>query len=184
MQQIRDGLMVPPPETPAVNVEIAKMARSYVNGYKWFYWIAGLSLINSAAHLAKGNFSFVIGLGITQITDAIALEITKQHPQATILVNTIALGFAVFFAGLFALFGFLAGRRHGWAFIVGLVLYVFDGLIFLLVQDWLSVGFHAFAFFCIMTGYINLRKLNQLQEFALRQQQQAMQIPAAVGVSS
>lgn len=176
MQQISDGLLVPPQEPP--NVEMVKIAKSFENGYKWFYWIAGLSLINSAAHLAKGDFSFVIGLGITQIVDGIALEIVKQNSQASMIVNIVAFGLAAVFAGLFALFGFLAGRRHGWAFIVGLVLYVFDGLIFLLVQDWLSVGFHAFAFFCIMTGYINLKKLNQLQEFELRQQE-ITQIPAA-----
>jgi hypothetical protein len=168
MQQTQDGLLVPPQEPP--NDDIIKITKSFENGYKWFYWIAGLSLINSAAHLAKSDFSFVIGLGVTQIVDAIALALTKEHPEITTVVNIIAFIFAAIFAGIFALFGWLAGKKHGWPFIVGLILYTFDGLIFLLVQDWMSIAFHGFAFVCILMGYTNLRKLNQLEAVAMQQQ--------------
>jgi hypothetical protein len=161
MQQTKDGLLVPPPEPP--RQDIVKITKSFENGYKWFYWIAGLSMVNSVAHLSKGEFSFVIGLGIPQIFDAIALALVKDHPDATILVNIIAFLFSAVFAGVFALFGWLAGKKHGWAFIVGLTLYSLDGLIFLLVKDWMSIAFHVFAFVCILTGYTNLRKLNSLQ---------------------
>jgi hypothetical protein len=161
MQQTQDGLLTPPPEPP--KDDIVKVTKSFENGYKWFYWIAGLSMVNSVAHLAKGEFSFVIGLGITQIVDGIALALTEHHPETSVVINIIAFIFAAIFAGIFALFGLFAGKKHGWAFIVGLVLYTLDGLIFLLVQDWMSVAFHAFAFVCIWIGFTNLRKLNQLQ---------------------
>ena len=173
MQQLRDGLLVPPQEPP--KVDIVTITKSFENGSKWFYWIAGLSLVNSVAHLAKGEFSFVIGLGITQIVDAIALALTEDYPQASIVINAIAFVFAAIFAGIFVLFGWLAGRKHGWAFIVGLILYTLDGLIFLLIKDWMSVAFHIFAFICIAMGYTNLRKLKQFETAAI--QQQAAVIP-------
>jgi hypothetical protein len=43
------------------------------------------------------------------------------------------------------------------------VLYALDGLLFLLVQDWLSLAFHAFALFCIFGGHSALKRLRQLQ---------------------
>jgi hypothetical protein len=41
-----------------------------------------------------------------------------------------------------------------------MVLYTLDGMIFLLGPDWLALGFHAFALFCIFNGYRALRRLN------------------------
>jgi hypothetical protein len=40
-----------------------------------------------------------------------------------------------------------------------MVLYGLDGLLFLIVQDWLSFGFHVFALFCIFGGYRSLKNL-------------------------
>ena len=35
------------------------------SGASWFYWIAGLSLINSIAAVSGGSWRFILGLGIT-----------------------------------------------------------------------------------------------------------------------
>jgi hypothetical protein len=104
------------------------------------------------------------------------MGIGNEHPEAAGVFSVIALIFGAIFAGVFALFGWFAAKKYSWAFIVGMILYVLDGLIFLLVKDWMSVGFHVFAFICILNGYLNLRKLNQLQSAAL-QQQEAVQVP-------
>jgi hypothetical protein len=45
--------------------------------------------------------------------------------------------------------------------------YVADALIFLLVQDWLSIGFHLFALFFIFGGYTSLKKLKDLEAATL-----------------
>ena len=42
-------------------------------GANWFYWIAGLSVVNSIMFIAGANFQFVVGLGVTQIINALAL---------------------------------------------------------------------------------------------------------------
>ena len=43
-------------------------------GANWFFWIAGLSVVNSVILLMEGDRHFVVGLGVTQLVNAIALE--------------------------------------------------------------------------------------------------------------
>jgi len=73
----------------------------------------------------------------------------------------IAFAFTLFVAAIFAGFGYFARHRHTWAFLLGMTLYTFDGLIYLLVQDWFSLGFHVFALFCLFAGFNAARELNQ-----------------------
>src|SRR5688572_28411552 len=42
------------------------------SGASWFYWIAGLSIINSIAALSGAGWGFIVGLGVTQIVDEFA----------------------------------------------------------------------------------------------------------------
>ena len=43
------------------------------SGASWFYWIAGLSLINSFIALSGSDYGFILGLGITRIIDAFGM---------------------------------------------------------------------------------------------------------------
>ena len=129
------------------------------SGANWFYWIAGLSLVNSIIILTNGSWSFIIGLSVTQIVDGVAAAIAEEAASGGMAIKSVAFAVDCFVAGIVALFAFLAGRRHGWAFIVGMVLYTLDGLVFLLFGDYLSAGFHAFALFGIFGGYRALREM-------------------------
>jgi hypothetical protein len=122
-----------------------KLNNKVISGANWFYWIAALSLVNTVIFLFGGNWTFVIGLGITQITDGIALEVQTGGRIIAFIVNVII-------AGIFAGFGFLSRKRYTWAFITGMVLYAADGLLFILVQDVLSIIFHAIALFFMFGG--------------------------------
>lgn len=62
--------------------------------------------------------------------------------------------------GMFILFGVFAHKRHTWAFIVGMILYALDGLIFLIGQGWLALGFHVFVLVCLFRGFKACRELN------------------------
>jgi hypothetical protein len=42
------------------------------NGGQWFYWIAGLSLINAALAFAGQDWRFILGLGVTQVVQELA----------------------------------------------------------------------------------------------------------------
>ena len=119
-------------------------------GGQWFYWVAALSLINSGLALAGQDWRFILGLGVTQIVQ----ELAKSGNGGTTagLVSLAAIG-------IFGVLGYQAVKGAVWAFLVGMTLYALDGVIFLLVPDWLGVGFHAFALAMILRGYLAARRL-------------------------
>ncbi len=150
----------PPPPLPTGRPASAmaglEMERQLKSGAGWFYWIAALSAINTVASLSGSSWRFMFGLGITQFIDVVAHEAGSLGTVIAIVLDLIVLG-------LFILFGFFAARRHNWSFIVGMVLFALDGLIFLLVPDWLGVGLHVFALYCLFKGFQANRALQALE---------------------
>ncbi len=125
---------------------IARANPEIISGARWFWWIAGLSLVNSVLMHSGSDRSFVIGLGITQVADAIFEELKV----VAFAIDGLVLGF-------FVLMGWLAGRGRLWAFVLGLVAYTGDALIYVLVGGWMSVAFHALALFYLFRGASQLR---------------------------
>jgi hypothetical protein len=133
-------------------------------GAGWFTWIAAFTLINSLIFLiGKGSFSFIIGLGATQLIDAFTTGFINGFnglPQ----MKFFAFLLDIVLIGLFFLFGRLARQGRRWPFIIGMILYGLDSLIFLWVQDYLGLGFHAFALFNLYKGLQALEGLKALQQ--------------------
>jgi hypothetical protein len=146
------------PEVQAAQAAEARLQleNKFKSGASWFFWIAGLSIVNSTITLFQGQWSFLIGLGITQVIDAIMKEMGGAAPMIGFVIGVVI-------AGVFALFGFFASQRRSWAFYVGMTLYALDGLLFLLAQDWLSIGFHVFALYCVYGGLAAHKQLSELE---------------------
>jgi hypothetical protein len=145
---------------PALQVIVQEHVNQRRSGARWFYWIGALSLVNAVITMANGEWNFIIGLGITQIISGLALGLSADLGSG---VTIIAFALNVLVVGACVGLGFLAERGHTWAFILGMVLYALDGLIFLWVQDWLPLGFHAFALYFIYRGLAANLKLNQFK---------------------
>ena len=129
-------------------------------GLGWFYWIAGLSVINSVIYLAGGTLTFVVGLGATQFMDGLVTAVCRRMNGSTAgYVRIFGFGIDLLIAGVFAGCGWLGRKKYRTAVIAGMALYGLDACIFLYFQEWMSVAFHGFAFFCILGG---LNALNQL----------------------
>ena len=120
------------------------------SGANWFFWIAGLSFINSILFIPSGKWNFIAGLGITQLVDVVGLELVKAIGNAGYIVAGIL---SMMAAGIFVFLGIFARKKCNWAFIAGMMVYAFDGLVFLLVQDYLGVGFHIFVLFLTAGGF-------------------------------
>jgi hypothetical protein len=121
------------------------------SGARWFYWVAGLSLVNSLASLAGQKWRFVLGLGITQLADALAAH--SGHG-----IGVVAVLDAVIVAS-FVLLGRFAQQGRVWAFGVGAAIYALDGLIFLGLRDWVGVAFHVFVLVMTVRGLDAARRL-------------------------
>jgi MFS family permease len=132
-------------------VERYKVEQAMRGTASWFTIIGGLSVLNSALASNERQFSFTVGLGVSQIGDG---WMSTPSPGMHTLGFFVSFGFA----GLFILFGWLA--RH-WepAFGIGIVLYGLDSILFLVAQDWVSLGFHLFALGVIAAGYHKYRRL-------------------------
>jgi hypothetical protein len=122
----------------------------------WFYWIAGLSLINSVVVVAGGQIRFIIGMGVTSVVDEVARQAGGVGLAAGMVVN-------LFVAAACAAFGVLGNRRKVWAIWLGMVLYALDGLLLVLFQDWLSVAFHGYALYRIYQALGTIKALESLE---------------------
>jgi hypothetical protein len=143
--------------TPFDSVERRQLEARSNSGARWFYVIAAFSLVTSVIALTGSHWVFLVSLAVTQIVDAMARGAATKVGGAAIAV---ALVFDFIAAGIFALVGYFASKRHTWAFVLGMVLYALDALLFLLLMLFaadtgllIAVAFHAYALFQIFRGY-------------------------------
>ena len=114
---------------------------------RWFWWIAGLSLVNTILYYSGSDTSFVIGLAMTAFAGGV-------------FADQMVIGFAVtaVILGFYVAMGHFGQREKAWAFYAGLVVYVIDAFIYVKFEDWMPVAFHAYAIFCIVKGLMALRE--------------------------
>ena len=179
MNQTFDSNSVQPPagssRTDQVSGQIAQLAQQAQNGAKNFYWIAGLSVVNSLITAFGGNFYLVMGMAITLVVDYIAVGMVQEVPEMRMIFTVIAVVISLILSGITALFGFLAVKGKSWAYITGMVFYGIDTLIMLVLQDWVGFAFHLFFLYALFTG---LRALNQLKKLEPARQ---MDFPQNIG---
>jgi hypothetical protein len=130
------------------------------SGARWFFWIAILTIITSMVSLYGGGFAFFLSLGTTQFIDGVARGLSQEFGDAT---KIVALVLDILVAGVFALIGWLAIKRHLWSFIAGMILFMLDALVLLAFQIWISFAFHLLVIFWIFKGYQAARQLSELE---------------------
>ncbi|HEX3800874.1 MAG TPA: DUF4339 domain-containing protein [Verrucomicrobiae bacterium] len=116
-----------------------------IRGAQWFYWIAALSIINIVLGLAHAGIQLIFGeLGLASK----ALELVAGSS------GNLNEGVAAYIivSAFFAVFGVFARKGQVWAFIVGALLYVVDGIVVILEPDWIALALHAYVLFRIFMG--------------------------------
>lgn len=153
------GAPVITPAPVAVNPQAQAMAaaaplvRRAKMGANWFYWIAGLSLINAVGTVLNIGLVLAFGLGITLVFDAVGKDAGGTIQIAALVGDVVA-------AGIFVLFGYLANQRQTWAFAVGMALYALDAVLLLVLRSWLGAAVHAYALYVMYTGLRATLQLN------------------------
>lgn len=140
----------------ATKIELEEMLKEIQGGTNWFYWIGGLSLINSLFTLFGKQVSFSIGLGITQFIDGIFLGIFGKYSMFSFFIN-------LFVIGCFIAFGYFSARKNTTILLVGVVVYILDGLIFLYFGAFLPVALHGLALFYLIKSYLKLQEYGKLE---------------------
>lgn len=138
-----------------------ELAARYKSGANWFYWIAGLTIVTSIISFNGGDWRFLISLGTTQVIDAVADAWSAEvggTPKVVALVLDLIL------TGVFVVFGVLANKKLLWAYILGMAIFVIDGLVSLMVQDLIGVVAHAVVLIFMVPGFLAGRKLVELEQ--------------------
>ena len=120
---------------------------SVLSGARWFWWIAGLSLVNLFLFYAGSNTSFVVGLAMTAVASAVFTD-----------PKVVGMVVAALIIGFYVIAGHFAQREKLWAFYVGLGFYVLDALLYMYIEDWMPVAFHAYVIFHLFKGISALRE--------------------------
>jgi hypothetical protein len=124
---------------------------------RWFWWIAGFSVINTLLFFSGTQTSFMLGLGVTTLANAM---FAKQL--------AVALAVAGVAAAFFFVVGLQAQRERAWAFYLGMAVYIVDAFIFVTYEDWGPVVIHALALFYLSKGLVQLRERGEAPPAAVQ----------------
>jgi hypothetical protein len=144
----------------AYRTQIALAQAGIKRGASWFDWIAAFSIVNSLIAVFGGGIRFVIGLGITEV---VTYEAQRSGGSAG---QVIGLAVTLVVAAFFWLMGRFAKQGQRWALIVGMLLYVLDAGVLLLLQLWLSVAFHAYALFMLTKTFAAIKQFEAAKQDA------------------
>ncbi|HEY4785653.1 MAG TPA: hypothetical protein VIH57_06375 [Bacteroidales bacterium] len=133
----------------AVEFEKEYLTNDIQKSASWFFWIAGLSIINTVIYTTSGGVYFVIGLGISQFVDGIVTGLMDGPSLISLIPNLLI-------AGFFVLIGYRARKYSKRAFITGVIIYTLDALLFLYFREWMAFGFHVFALVMISKGFFKI----------------------------
>ena len=118
-----------------------------LSGARWFWWIAGLSLINTIAGISNTNVNFVMGLSMVTLAN-------MAFASNLALVLAVSGGLIAFYFFM----GWYAQREKLWGCYLGLAVYAVDTALCLFLKDWFSAAFHAWALWAIFRATQPLRQ--------------------------
>lgn len=152
-------------QTPFASTEVQaelkkqELIQAYNTVGSSFYSIAVFSLINSLINYFQGGIYFPVGLGITQLIDALASLFQQEAPEAGTIFLAVNVGLNLVILVIVALFGFFIKKQIKWLIPVGVVLYLLDGLLVLMFRDYLGAGFHGYFLYRIWLSWQTIRSL-------------------------
>lgn len=141
-----------------------KLESSVRNGASWFFWIGGLSILNTIIFFLDGSITFTVGLGVTQLIDGFSYGLAQNAGANENLVRIIGLVLDLAIAAIFIAAGVLGLKRQRWAIIAGMALYALDTIIFIAFKEWLGVVFHVVALAGLWGGLNAILQLKKLEE--------------------
>ena len=161
--------LAPPPDTgpdtqTAEQQEVRRrmlLLRRAKGGINWFYWVAGLTIINTIIFVTGRIPNYFLGLGVAQLVDGYTVAIANGTEIAP-LMHWVAAAMDLLLSSIFLLFGYRGQRSYRSWIVAGIVLYTLDGMVFLLLGVWLGVAFHAFVIYSLVRGLRAMDELNRI----------------------
>lgn len=150
-----------PTQPQQVNPNYGRIIQRIQSGASWLSAVGLFSFLNTLLGLFKTTMRFVIGLGATQVIDYFAVMLSQNSDNHTLFI-AMNIGLNLLIAAIFVILGWFAKREHGWAWLVGMALYLIDTGIMVWIPYWPGLIFHLIALVSMILGYIALRKKQKL----------------------
>lgn len=144
------------PNPPDDIESLRKQVSSYAS---WFYWIAGMTVVNCVMIHSGSETSFLIGLTIGMVVDAMTADAGSTAKIFAASFDAICVGSLIFL-------GVKARQGVRWAFVVGIILYGMDTLLSLLAPSAVSIAVHAWALISMALGLRAAGKLRVAEAIA------------------
>ena len=156
------SVAAPAPVTPAAGVDprVPTLLKRRERGANWFVWIGALSAINTILMIVGLDWEFLAGMGITDYIAGIVYVLGGDSMLWLAIVLDIPVVGAVFWLAV------QARRGAAWPFVVGGLVYAFDLLLVLTLEDWLSGLIHVVALFSFANAWRAARALDGMEPAA------------------
>ena len=129
-----------------------------LRGASWFYWIAGLVILQLLAMLNHISWAESIGLGVLRYPPPF-MSMSPPLAAAAAIIVLLALGY-------------VSGRPVRWTFVLGILLYGADGALFVIQHDYFGVVLHVIILYFLWNGLSAANMLHQnedlLRDLAIR----------------
>lgn len=106
-------------------MHIEKLEQKMKQGLSWFYWIAGLSVVNMAMVHMGSDGLFLAGLTITAVIDGIGVAL---HDRIGMVGTILAIMVNVVILACWLAAAWVARKRHTWALAAGAIFLLADTL--------------------------------------------------------
>jgi hypothetical protein len=124
-------------------------------GANWFFWIAGLSFLNTFLVLTGCPITFRFGLGVTLLVDSLARTPDPGFAALSSLFHKFQMVIDPVCIGVTALWGVLGWEGYYWALFAGGILMVLDTLLLVV----LAANGQGGAGFTVLLHLIALRAI-------------------------
>ena len=135
--------------------ELELLRNQISQGANWFYWIIGLSLVNALLGLAGANIHFIIGSSFVDAGSGVMSAGSNLSSSNNSNGTYATIAGLVIMALTVAVYGFLgrkAQKPAKWAFIAGMLIYLADGVLYFVYEDFLSGAFHLYVLYKMYIG--------------------------------
>lgn len=150
------------PHAIQVAAGFLQLKQRFHSGAAQFSIIAAFSLVNTLLIYSGSSVTFVGVLGVVKIVNFITAALVPQFGAS---MYAVGLTLSLVATGVFFLLGNLSKRHKGWAFSVGMALYLLDAGICAYFGLWIEVAFHLYLMTLIYDGLAAHKEILELEEF-------------------
>jgi hypothetical protein len=132
------------------------------SGASWFNAIALFSLVNAVVGMIGAKIHFIIGLALCEVIDGAGQSFGTTGKAVAFVCGLLV-------AGIWALFAMQAKKGLRWPFIVGMIFYLLDGILFAVFTDYIPAVFHAYVLYRLFVGLQAAGEFRSLQAAGAQQ---------------